>query len=270
MRRSLIYVAGAGNGCWYGESNAVRLAGKRIVNTRAAHQAETLDVLLRAEGAQPLPYPAIRFAPPERTQVLDEALASTYDWLVLTSANTVDALAARVQALSISLAGIKTAAVGAATAQAAKDKLGVEAAFMPTEANAQALAAQLPLMPGARVLLPQSELAGVALAERLQERGASVKAVTAYRTVKGTGGVELAPLLRNAQVDAVTFTSASTVRYFAERLADEGVLLTAQVRVVCLSAQISAAARTAGYTVSAEARTQTLNALVDALAECFA
>jgi uroporphyrinogen-III synthase len=270
MRRYLIYVAGVGNGCCYGERTAVRLEGKHVVNTRAAHQAEPLDALLRAEGALPLHYPAIRFAPPERTQVLDEALAAAYDWLVLTSTNTVEVLAERAQALGMTLAGRKTAAVGAATAQAAKDKLGIDAAFVPTEANAQALAAQLPLIHGARVLLPQSELAGTALADALHGRGASVNVVTAYRTVKGTGGVELAPLLSSAQVDAVTFTSASTVRYFAERLADEGAGLPQQVRVVCMSTQISAAARAAGYMVSAEARAQTLNALVDALVECFA
>lgn len=248
----------------------MRLEGKRVVNTRAAHQSETLDALLRAEGAVPLPYPAIRFAPPESTQVLDDALAASYDWLILTSANTIDAIAERVQALGISLAGIKTAAVGAATAQAAKDKLGVEVMFMPTEANAQALAAQLPVTPGTRILLPQSELAGAALADVLHARGATVKAISAYRTVKSNGGVLLAPLLNSGQVDAVTFTSASTVRFFAERLADEGMRLPAPVRVVCMSTQISAAARAIGYTVSAEARTASLNALVDTLAECFA
>lgn len=248
----------------------MRLEGKRVVNTRAAHQSEPLDALLRAEGAIPISYPAIRIAPPERTQVLDEALASTYDWLVLTSGNTVEVLAERVQALGMTLAGIKTAAVGAATAQAAKDKLGIDAAFVPTEANAQALAAQLPLIQGARVLLPQSELAGTALADALHGRGASVNAVTAYRTVKGTGGIELAPLLSSTQVDAVTFTSASTVRYFAERLADEDAVLSAQVRVVCMSAQVSAAARATGYTVSAEVSAPSLDALVNALVECLA
>lgn len=248
----------------------MRLEGKRIVNTRAAHQAETLDALLRAEGAVPISYPAIRIAPPERTQVLDAALADTYDWLVLTSANTVEVLAERTQAPGITLANVKTAAVGAATAQAARDRLGVEVAFMPTEATAQALAAQLPLIQGARVLLPQSELAGTALADALHGRGASVTAVTAYHTVKGAGGVELAPLLSSTQVDAVTFTSASTVLHFAERLADEDAVLSAQVRVVCMSAQVSAAARAAGYAVSAEAREPSLNALVNALVECLA
>lgn len=248
----------------------MRLEGKRVVNTRAAHQSETLDALLRAEGAVPLPYPAIRFAPPESTQVLDDALADSYDWLILTSANTIDAIAERVQALGISLAGIITAAVGAATAQAAKDKLGVQVMFMPSEANAQALAAQLPVTSGMRVLLPQSELAGAALADVLHARGVTVKAISAYRTVKGTGGVRVAPLLHRGQVDAVTFTSASTVRFFAERLADEGITLPAQVSVVCISTQVSAAARAIGYTVRAEARTASLNALVDALAECFA
>ncbi len=76
----------------------------------------------------------------------------------------------------------------------------------------------------------------------------------------------LAPLLQAGEIDAVTFTSASAVRYFAERLELEGISALDGVKVACLSAQISDAAWQTGYVVAAEARSETLEALVEALA----
>ncbi len=76
------------------------LAGKRIVVTRAANQADELDDLLRSRGAEPLPYPCIAIAPPTDTGPLDAALrdlvAGEFTWLVLTSRNAVVVLAERL------------------------------------------------------------------------------------------------------------------------------------------------------------------------------
>ncbi|MEP7294155.1 MAG: uroporphyrinogen-III synthase, partial [Chloroflexota bacterium] len=114
------------------------LAGKRIVNTRAVDQAARLNDLLYAHGAIPLDYPAIAIVPPENTRALDQALEGAYDLLVLTSANSVEILAQRTQALGLSLRGISAAVVGTATAQAAREKLGVEIVLIPDEPNAEA------------------------------------------------------------------------------------------------------------------------------------
>jgi uroporphyrinogen-III synthase len=247
----------------------MRLQGKRVVNTRAAHQAAALDSLLQAEGAIPLDYPVIAIAPPQDTQVLDAALAGEYDLLVLTSTNTVKSLRERVNVLGLSLQGVRAAAVGEATAQVAQEKLGAEIVFVPEQPNANTLAQTMPMTPGMRILLPQSEIARPKLAETLRGRGAVVTAVTAYRTVRGHGGVQLAPLLSEGLVDAVTFTSASTVRYFAERLHDEGADMPDNIVIACLSAQISAAAHEEGYTRIAESKISTLTWLIEALVGAF-
>lgn len=247
----------------------MRLQGKRVVNTRTAHQAETLNQLLRAEGAIPLEYPAIAIAPPEDTQVLDEALAGNYDLLVLTSANAVESLAQHANTLGLSLRGLRAAAVGEATAQIAQEKLGVEIVFVPSEANANALAETMPVTPGMQILLPQSEIAPPKLAELLRSRGTTVTTVTAYHTIRGHGGIQLAPLLNKGLIDAVTFTSASTVRYFAERMHDEGADMPDNVVIACLSRQISTVAHEEGYIRTVEAKTSTLAGLIEALAETF-
>ena len=95
---------------------------------------------------------------------------------------------------------------------------------MPDESVAEGLAASLAasLRPGERVLLPQADIARPVLAQRLAAAGAKVVAVPAYRTVIGSGGVDLPALLADKQVDAITLTSASTARNLLQRLAAAG------------------------------------------------
>ena len=245
------------------------LAGKRIVNTRAVHQAPELDTRLRAEGAIPLAYPCITILPPDDTSALDQALAKrAFDLLVLTSANAVLILAQRLEALGLSFAGVRAAAVGAATARAAGEALGVEIVLVPDEYTADALAEALGVAPGMRILLPQSEIARPQLTRRLRQRGAEVTALTAYRTVRGSGGVDLVARLRDRQVDVVTFASASTVLHFVARLASEGGKMT-DVPIACIGGPTSRSARECGFSVAVEARPHTLDGLITGLAAYF-
>ncbi len=204
------------------EKAARTLAGKRVVITRAAHQSAELADLLQQRGAEPILYPCIAIAAPEDTAALDTALKGVangaFDWLVLTSANTVEALRLRCQALGLSLRGMRTAAVGPATADAARDALGVEVQLVPEEYEANALAAALHVQPGTRVFLPQADIARSTLRDQLSAAGADVTVIAAYRTVMGRGGVNVDTLLK---ADALTFTSSSTVENCAARVRAE-------------------------------------------------
>ncbi|MEO8395140.1 MAG: uroporphyrinogen-III synthase [Chloroflexota bacterium] len=244
------------------------LAGKRIVNTRALHQAAEFDSLLQNAGAIPLSYPCIAIVPPEDTRALDEALASNFDLLVLTSANTVLMLAERLKALGLSLNGVKAAVVGEATEQSARALLGVEISVIPDDYSAEGLADALTVTEGMRVLLPQSMIAGDDLFSALVIRGADALRVTAYRTIRGCGGVELAPLLKRSEVDAVTFTSASAARFFAERLREEGGEI-GEIPLVSIGAQTSQSLRELGLKVSIQAEKHTLGGLIDGLTTLF-
>jgi hypothetical protein len=105
-----------------GDGKCSALSGKRVVVTRAPHQAEELVSLLRDYGARPIFYPCIDIAPPEDTTALDAALrdVAAFDWLILTSANTVRALATHLEALGLPLSmlgHLRAVAVGPATAE---------------------------------------------------------------------------------------------------------------------------------------------------------
>jgi len=93
------------------------LAGKRVLVTRALHQAGKLSDGLRALGAVPVEVPVLEIGPPSSFEPLDQALRQfqKYDWLLLTSANTVRALFERAEELGIALAQpatMKVAVVG--------------------------------------------------------------------------------------------------------------------------------------------------------------
>ncbi|MFW5691673.1 MAG: uroporphyrinogen-III synthase [Chloroflexota bacterium] len=256
------------------------LRGRRIVNTRAVQQAGAFDALIRARGAVPLAYPCIAIVPPADTAPLDAALlglaTGAFDWLVLTSANTVYSLAQRLDALDLTLDDsrrFRTAAVGEATAQAAQDWLKLPVDLMPDDYVAEALAAALLAAVdagvGRRVLLPESAIARPTLAQLLTDGGAAVTVVDAYRTVRGAGGVDLAGLLRQGAVDVVTFTSSSTVTYCVERLAAEGGDITglAAVCLACIGPKTAQTAADHGLTVTVIPDTYTLEGMLDALAQ---
>ena len=256
------------------------LHGKRVVVTRAADQAGELVDLLRDHGADPLSYPCIAIAPPADTAPLDDALrrlaAGKFDWLVLTSRNTVTVLAGRLADLGLDTAAahpVCVAAVGEATAAAAERELGLKVDLMPAEFVAEALSSAMRarLHPGDRVLLCQADIARPVLARELTAAGAGVTAVAAYRTVMGSGGVNLPALLAEHSVDAMTFTSSSTVRNLLQRLRDEGGERADLdgVCLACLGPITAATAREQGLSVLVAPETHTLPALVEALETYF-
>lgn len=252
------------------------LDSKRIVNTRATHQAEALNDLLREQGAVPLVYPCIAIIPPGDSSALDAALADLvaghFEWLVLTSANTVYALAQRLAVAGMVLAGkFRAAAVGPATAQAAHEWLGLSAVDLPETYIAESLAENLPIEVGIRVLLPESAIARPTLADMLSRRGANVTAIAAYQTVRGRGGVDVPHLLAQGSIDALTFTSSSTVTYFLERLKNESgqVADILALPAVCIGPKTTETARDAGFSALYTASEYTLEGLLGALDALF-
>ncbi len=252
------------------------LTGKQIVITRAPGQAPVFARLLRERGAEPLLYPCIDIAPPADPAPLDaalhEAARGAFDWLVLTSSNSAQAVASRLSEFGLRLpAVLRVAAVGTATAEAARQLLGVQASLIPETYTAQALAGALLPAAGKRFLLPKSALAGDALAQTLLDAGALVTVVSAYETVLGSGGVDLPALLAAGAVDAITFTSPSTVNNLLARLdvTRGDAAIVGRVCIACIGTTTARAARAAGFTVNVTAAEHTLPGLTRALEHYF-
>jgi len=250
------------------ENRAEMLAGKRIVVTRARHQAAAWEDLIRQFGAVPIAYPCIAIKPPLDTAAFDQCLLSLaeYDWLALSSGNAVRALADRAQALAVlpSLRRIKIAALGPATAAEWRRQTGGDAVFIPSAFNVEALARQIPIGKRRRILLPQSNLAEAGAAEIMRSRGAEVTTLVAYRTSIGSGGADLASYIAKRQIDALSFASPSAVQFFRQRCSAPAAL---ELPALCLGERTARAAASVGFRCVITSPKFGLRALILAFAE---
>ncbi|MEM9953080.1 MAG: uroporphyrinogen-III synthase [Chloroflexota bacterium] len=225
------------------------LIGKRIVITRAEHQADELTCLIEQAGGIPILYPCIEIMPPDNTVALDSALRhlSVYDTVIFTSSNTVFSVAERLANLDIVFdwRTIRIIAVGDKTDALIQSTFNGEADFIPSHYTASTLADELPIQHGEKILLPLSALSDGELTDLLTARGAEVTTVEAYQTVIGTGGEDVPALLRENKIDAITFTSGSTVTNFVKRIAPETAY---DIPAVCIGPSTHAVAMDAGFT----------------------
>jgi uroporphyrinogen III methyltransferase / synthase len=247
------------------------LRGKRILVTRAAEQAPALSERLRALGGEPVEFPVLSIADPEDPGPLDTAIGrlESYRWLVLTSANGVERLIARLQTAGLgpeSLRHLRVAAVGTATAEALQSH-GVAVDVLPHRfrgASVPEAMASL-LQKGDRVLMARAALADPAAAEGLRSLGAAVDDVPAYRTVPAGGDAErILSELAAGRIDYVTLTSGSAVTYLLAVLGGPGPL--GGTRIACIGPETARAAVDSGLSVAIVAAEATAAGLAAALA----
>ena len=257
------------------------LFGKRIVVTRSSDQAGEFLEMLEELGAEAIPAPTVRILPPEDSGPLEAACveAGTYDWIVFTSTNAVDSFMKCLIGVSDlrELKGVRICTVGSSTASRLA-KYGIRVDLTPeefrTEALVDAMRAQA-AVENARVLLPRSDIARELLAEELRAAGANVVEVVAYRTVLASGEREgdhdVYRMLLDGQIDAVTFTSASTVRNFVEILGhDQAIDLLRNTVVASIGPVTAEAAQQLNITTVVMPERYTIPDLVQALVDHFA
>ena len=252
------------------------LAARTVVLTRPADQSTPLASTLRRLGARPIVAPAIEIAP-ARSAALTKALrdleAGDFAWITLTSRATVDMLASRLPRLQASpqagpraLGGARVAAIGDGTAAAFRRWARRDPDLVPPSFTTTGLARAFPRGEG-RVLCARADIAPPGLEDALAAKGWSPTRVDAYRTrMPRTLPKEARDTLRAGEVDAVTFTSASTVRGFVGAL--DGV--AGAPKVVCIGPVTAKEAREHGLTVHAVAKPHTIDGLVEALVRVLA
>jgi uroporphyrinogen III methyltransferase/synthase len=256
------------------------LFGRRIVVTRSREQAGEFVEMLEERGAEAIHAPAIRIAPPEDVELLDAACeaVATFDWLVLTSVNAVDYFMRRLLAVSDirELKGVRICTVGASTAERVK-RYGIRVDLVPEEYHAEALVEALrriDTLAGRRVLVPKGDIARDLLVDELRASGARVTEVVAYRTVLASterdSDQDVYRMLLDRQIDAVTFTSPSSVRNFVKLLGeDQAVDLLRTTVVACIGPVTAEAAQQLGIDTNVMPERFTIADLVDSLVEHF-
>ncbi|MDZ7665960.1 MAG: uroporphyrinogen-III C-methyltransferase [Desulfotignum sp.] len=254
------------------------LFGKRIVITRARAQASNLVADLTRLGAHCIEIPTIRIEPPADNTPLIDAVhrIKEYDWLIFTSVNGVkyffDTLFGLGKDVRI-LGHLNFACIGPVTKQRLAD-YGIISDILPDTYRAESVVEAFSTagISGKSVLLPRAKKARTILPEELAKMGANVDEVTAYVTVlEQDAGAELNHLLEKGQIDAVTFTSSSTVTNFMSLLpSNKSVDLMKDVTLASIGPITSDTIRTFGLKPTVEADAYTIDGLVSALLTHYA
>jgi uroporphyrinogen-III synthase len=253
------------------------LAGKTVVVTRAPEQSQEWSDALEALGAEVQRLPMVDFAPAENPDDLDSALRrfTEFDWILFTSQNAVRFLFRRGCEVKTRRAVQPPrpliAAVGAATAQAARN-LDIRVDYVARTHTGESLAAELrDRMSGATVLLPRSDRADDRLPVALRKAGAKVVEVVAYRTVMPD---KIDPVVldavRTGGVSVVLFASPSAFENF--RLAVGPAYLTElsnRVQLAAIGPATAAAIRQSGARVAIESNESSASGLANAVAKYY-
>jgi len=282
----------------YKKSTNRPLKGVRVLVGRARHQAGALSAELRKRGAEILEIPFIEIRKPRSFRPLDSALKnlSTYDWLILTSVNGVEAMWARIEnatrrSTTLELpwesassgprssgkgsralaAGLRIAAIGPATKKAIEQR-GIKVDVMPKEYVAESVVRSLNgKVKGKGVLLVRARVARDVIPRELRRAGARVDVVEAYETVVPESSrrrLQAALKNPNNRPNVVTFTSSSTVKNFVELLGPrrKPALLNG-VQTASIGPVTSATLRELGLPVDIAAREFTIPGLVAAIVD---
>lgn len=250
------------------------IVGKKIVVTRPLTQNAGLIALLEKIGARPVAAPVIKIEPIRRSPKI-AALAknlstgkSRYDWLVFTSVNAAKSLRDAVGKAARHLNKTPKIAVGPQTETAVRS-FGWKLARSPKQFNSDGLLAALGNVRGKRVLIPRVQNAPVDFVNGLKKKGAQVDQIETYRTVpvKLTSG---ARRQLDGGVDAVVFTSSSTVKNFVGSYGKkQSKTLFARAAAVSVGPQTTATLRRHGIENILEAADPTKESIVRVLIDRF-
>ena len=252
------------------------LAGKRIVVTRPRTQAEELARRLIELGAEVIDFPTISIEPPMDYTPMDRAIEQLkqYDWLFFTSVNGVQSFFDRLRHLGKNFQGIKhlkVVAIGPETAGRLEAE-GIPVYLVPAKYQSEGILKELDPVEirGRRILLPRAAKAREILPDTLRQWGASVDVVQAYQTVLPQACQYGSHELFRKQIDAITFTSSSTVENFFKLLKGEDPSrILQEVVVACIGPITARTAIERGLRVDIVSSEFTISGLVAAIVKFY-
>ena len=258
---------------WFGKKP---LSGKRILITRSLHQVQKMVDLITDLGGEPLTFPTIEIVPPTQSDPMDYAINNIekYSWIVFTSVNGVSAFFDRIRFLRKdirSLKNTKICAIGPKTKEEVEE-FGLLVDYIPKNYTSQELADGLKDIFGIddKILIPRAEIAPDTFSN-LRNMGFSIDEVPAYKTIQGSGNVEIVKeLLQKRKIHILTFTSSSTVVNFVEMMkADNIQELLEGVTVACIGPVTANTASNLDIQAHIVANEYTIEGLITSILDYF-
>ena len=254
---------------WFNPNN---IDGRKVLITRSRTQVSRLKKQLEEIGAEPIELPSIEIAPLEDYTDLDQALSEGVHlatrWVIFSSTNAVESVFARLDVLGLDsrvFSNAKVAAIGPATALEL-ERRGIKPDFIPSASPSETVLNELSNYnwKDMSVLLPVSNIGREVLSEGLNNLGAKVTRIIAYRTITPEGISDKAKQLIRDGIDVVTFTSSSTVRNLVNLLDEDSTQLSSSL-IACIGPITAKTAVDMGLRVELIAEDATVESLVESL-----
>ena len=226
------------------------LAGKRIVVTRPAHQAEHLAALIRAEGGDALLFPVIEIVDIEDRQPLIALIdrLDAFEWAIFVSPNAVMKALSLIKARRALPSNLRFAAVGRGSVRELNNS-GVTGVISPARFDSEALL-EMPEMKnvaGKRVVIFRGDGGRELLGDTLAARGAAVEYAECYRRARPKADIgPLLELWQRHQLNAITVTSSEGLANLYEMLGVAGRPCLLQTPLFAPHERIAAAAHALG------------------------
>lgn len=253
------------------------LFGRRLLITRSREQAEPLQMLLEAEGAEVQSLPLLEIAPPEDAAVVDASIGRLHEfaWVVFTSPNSVTYLFDRMRHMGRdgrAFGTARVAAVGQSTAHHLRQR-GIEPDLVPETQSAAGLATAFAGVELAHqeILIPASSIGRTELDDSLAARGATVRRVTAYENRgPAAGSIDPPVALAEGAFDCIVFASPSSAHNFFTAFGDKRARQYLQnLDVAVIGPTTARAVEDFGLQVAVQPDTSSIDALVQALSDHY-
>lgn len=227
---------------WFDNPTLKPLYGKTIIVTRARQDASFFAESLENLGANVIEFPTIKITKPEDNyKAIDEKITpiskkNPYKWIIFTSENAVHHFFQRLFKLEKDariLFASKIVAIGKKTRDTLKE-YGILADIMPLDYSAEGLLKILAkeIKPHDKILIPRAKIAREILVQKLQALGGEVHVVHVYQTIlekQEEKITHIKKMLQENQINALTFTSSSTVNNFFKLIEDKTLLKNVKI-----------------------------------------
>ncbi len=233
---------------------AATLAGRHIVVTRPAGQAEALCEAIEARGGIAVRFPLLAIGPAPDPAALDAVAGrlDQFDLAFFVSPNAVERALGAILARHHWPARLVVATVGKGSEKALRafgftDVIAPQTGF-DSEAVLALPAFQADAIAGRRVIVFRGDGGRDLLGETLTARGAQVEYVTCYRRYRPDADARaLVEPARAGRLDAITLTSSEAVGNLVEIVGAEGLAALRAVAVFAPHPRIARLARDAGF-----------------------
>jgi uroporphyrinogen-III synthase len=254
------------------------LSGKKILVTRAAHQAVELVRAIEQCGGEAIVFPTIEIVPPPSWETCDRASDNMYmyDGLIFTSTNGVEFFFRRLNERNASTNDLTTKmifVVGDKTKDAI-ERHGLKVTLVPERFTAFDLSKQLGQedLHGKAFLFPRGNLSKDTLPAALKFLGASVDSIVVYHTTKPKqeNVDEVKSMLLNGDINILTFTSPSTFNNFAALFSTSELADTVRRTKIAVIGPVTAkTVEDAGLEADIVSKESTIEAMVGAIEDYY-